>query len=509
MAENVPCSSSHSDAGSDDESSTSELTHSSSEQFSLLERLKRPKASELSRKRKIPCNPPKGLKKGKGIVSAEPQKVTASSRVSEFPNQNLSVVLGKLFCDACREHLSLKKSVIYMYLKSAKHGSGVERLKSNEKKEQSIIKMLERYDKQVHPVGEKLPDSVRVHRIKVLTCFLKAGVPLNKMDCFRDLLQESSYRLSSSHHLAEMIPIVRQQEAEKVHSEINGKNVAMVFDGTTHVCEAMVIILRFIDDEWCIKQRVVKIMLLAKALCGEEVARELMVCISTELGISGNRLVASMRDCASVNNVAMQTVKVLYPNVIDIGCFSHTLDLVGEKFNTPVLDSFFKTWIGMFSRSPKTKFAWKTKTGLPIPSYSCTRWWSKWEVLQHLHASFGDVYSFLQDSELLPSRLKLLAILDDPPQNRKLQMELAVTVDAGEPFVKSTYRLEGDGPFALIAYQEISTLRAAVSTEHYPNVVAVSNKLTAVSTSRNNSLPMQRHVLHLHMTTSKRSIMKI
>ena len=133
-----------------------------------------------------------------------------------------------------------------MYLKSAKHGSGVERLKSNEKKEQSIIKMLERYDKQVHPVGEKLPDSVRVHRIKVLTCFLKAGVPLNKMDCFRDLLQESSYRLSSSHHLAEMIPIVRQQEAEKVHSEINGKNVAMVFDGTTHVCEAMVIILRFI-----------------------------------------------------------------------------------------------------------------------------------------------------------------------------------------------------------------------------------------------------------------------
>ena len=42
--------------------------------------------------------------------------------------------------------------------------------------------------------------------------------------------------------------------------------------------------------------------------------------------------------------------------------------------------------------------------------------------------------------------------------------------------------LEGDGPLALIAYEEISTLRA---TEHYPNVVAVSNKLTAVSTSRN------------------------
>ena len=103
-------------------------------------------------------------------------------------------------------------------------------------------------------------------------------------------------------------------------------------------------------------------------------------------------------------------------------------------------------------------------------------------MLQHLHASCGDVYSFLQDSELPPSRLKLLA---RPPQNRNLHMDLAVTVDAGEPFVKSTYKLEGDGPRALSAYEEISTLCAAVSTEQYPNVVAVSNKLTAVSTSRN------------------------
>ena len=101
------------------------------------------------------------------------------------------------------------------------------------------------YNKQVHPVGEKLhlPDNVRVHRIKVLTCFLKMGLPLNKIDCLCDLLKESSYQLSSSHHLAEIISIIRQQEVEKVRSEVDGKNVDMVFDGTTQVCEAMVIIV--------------------------------------------------------------------------------------------------------------------------------------------------------------------------------------------------------------------------------------------------------------------------
>ena len=487
MANHLCCSKSLVvEASSDTASSTSELTTSSSDSCSLLDHLRMPKPSELSRKRKIPCNPPpKGQKKGKGVVTSEPRRVAALTRVAEFPDSNLSVVLGRLFCNACREHLSLKKSVIELHLKSTKHGVGVERLKSKQTREQSILHMLEKYDKEVHPVGEKLPDCVRLQRIKVLICFLKAGLPLKKIDCFRDLLEETSYRLTSSQHLAEMIPIVRQQQAEKIVADIQGKHISVVFDGTTHVCEAMVIIVRFIDNYWCIKQYVVKIMLLAKALSGEEVARELMVCISTGLGISGDRLVATMRDRAAVNNVAMRTVKVLYPNVIDIGCFSHTLDIVGEKFKTPVLDEFLKAWIGIFSRSIKTKFAWKSKTGLPIPSYSSTRWWSKWEVVRQIHDSFGDIHAFLQDAELPPSRLKMLAILDNPPEYRKLQIELAVTVDAGEPFVKSTYRLEGDGPLALIAYEEISTVRAAVTTEHYPNVVAVSNKLTTVPAARN------------------------
>lgn len=46
-----------------------------------------------------------------------------------------------------------------------------------------------------------------------------------------------------------------------------------------------------------------------------------------------------MRDRASLNNMAMQTVHVLYSKLFDIGCFAQTIDHVGEKFNTPVLKS--------------------------------------------------------------------------------------------------------------------------------------------------------------------------
>ena len=52
-----------------------------------------------------------------------------------------------------------------------------------------------------------------------------------------------------------------------------------------------------------------------------------------------------MHDCASTNNVALRTLKVVYPTVVDVGCISHTLDLVGEKFTTPHLNEFFTWWV--------------------------------------------------------------------------------------------------------------------------------------------------------------------
>lgn len=443
---------------------TDTTTSSDAATVNLLSRLRNPTISDLARKRKIPRNPPKGVKKGTGKVASEPQKVQPSTRLKEFPDQHLSVDGGKLFCTACREKVSLKKSIISFHIKSSKHATGVERLKTKEKREQSIPEMLKRYDADVHPVGETLPENERIYRIKVLTCFLKSGTPLSKLDCFRYILEEGGYRLTSSKHLGELIPIIQRQQEEKLMDELSDKNVSIIFDGTTHICEALVIIVRYIDEQWQIQQRIIRLKMLAKSLTGEELARELIVSLSTEFKVSGDRLIPAIHDRASVNNVAIRTLKILYPKLVDIGCFSHTLDIVGEKFVTPTLNDFTKTWIGMFSRSTKTKLAWKNTTSSTFPTYSPTRWWSKWEVMSQIHRSFGDVQQFLQNSDLPPSRLKLLEILNDPNKHLQLCLELAVTVDAGEPFVKATYRLESDGPLVFCVYEIISQLQATVTS---------------------------------------------
>ena len=141
-------------------------------------------------------------------------------------------------------------------------------------------------------------------------------------------------------------------------------------------------------------------MLLAKSMTGEELARQLIECLSTELGIPSHLLIASMRDRASVNSVAVRTLSIVYPQVFDIGCFSHTLDHVGEHLRTPVLDDFISAWIGLFSQSPKNKLMWKTITGITPASYSVTRWWSRWEVIKQVHDTFGDVESFVNRDDL-------------------------------------------------------------------------------------------------------------
>ena len=55
-----------------------------------------------------------------------------------------------------------------------------------------------------------------------------------------------------------------------------------------------------------------------------------------------------MRDRALENSVADRMLKLVFPKLFDIGCFSHTIDHVGERFNTPELNDFMKTWIGVF-----------------------------------------------------------------------------------------------------------------------------------------------------------------
>ena len=178
---------------------------------------------------------------------------------------------GVQFCRACREELATKKSSIESHIKSQKHINR-KKLALKNKEESDILQALKAYDSQVHPVGDGLPYSTRVYRVKVVTTMLKAGVPLSKIDLFRDLLEEHAYALTSSTLLRQLIPFILQEELSRIKREILNRPLSIIFDGTTHVCEVFVVVVHYLTDDWELKHCVGRLKLLAKSMTGDNLA---------------------------------------------------------------------------------------------------------------------------------------------------------------------------------------------------------------------------------------------
>lgn len=69
-----------------------------------------------------------------------------------------------------------------------------------------------------------------------------------------------------------------------------------------------------------------RFQIVAKSVNGEEIARALISVLSVNYGIAWQHLLAAMKDRASVNEAAVQTLKIVYPNLLSVGCFSYTID---------------------------------------------------------------------------------------------------------------------------------------------------------------------------------------
>ena len=119
---------------------------------------------------------------------------------------------------------------------------------------------------------------------------------------------------------------------------------SVIFDGSTRLGEALAIIVRFIDKDWNIQQRLLKLEILAKSMNAEELAQRLIQCLAVEYGMQPNHLLAAMRDGASVNEAGLRQVMFFFPNIRNIICFSHTIDNVGKHFEFSVLDTFSRCW---------------------------------------------------------------------------------------------------------------------------------------------------------------------
>ena len=68
-----------------------------------------------------------------------------------------------LFCNTCREEISLKCQVIRLHIQSKKHASGKERLQEKTLRDMDIATCFKLYSQRENVVGVSLPTDCQLH----------------------------------------------------------------------------------------------------------------------------------------------------------------------------------------------------------------------------------------------------------------------------------------------------------------------------------------------------------
>lgn len=245
-------------------------------------------------KRKAPESPeidPTHLKKAKTSEYTSPTEysffsllVSASSNLSpcsrclEYPGRFLaaeqnSLDQEELRCKICRAVVDHKrKDSVEKHLISKKH------LELEKEKESAVLSNATLFDfgaaRPNIPVGSgsSLTPDHQNWRLAVLNTFLKAGVPIAKIDEFRSLLElHAPLSLTHSSHMAKMIPAVLKSMNATTAALIKNRYVVILFDGTPHIGEVVSIVVRFWNGR--LRQRLLSFIHLDKSPSAVELYR--------------------------------------------------------------------------------------------------------------------------------------------------------------------------------------------------------------------------------------------
>ena len=179
-----------------------------------------------------------------------------------------------------------------------------------------------------------------------------------------------------------------------------GRKLSVIFDGTTRMGETLAILVCFVDNNFALNSAWYICNYWANHLL-EKNWQEILTVLQAHYKVLPGSLLGAMHDRASVNNVAMNTVGIVFPNtwywVYVTYCRSCWC-----KFLTPVLDDFVTAWVKC-SHSPKSPLLRSNRVGFSVRTFCKTRWWSRWDVIDQSLEVLGDVEPFLvQNDDLAP-----------------------------------------------------------------------------------------------------------
>ena len=428
------------------------------DRLSKLDKLgEKPKLASIERARK--CSKARSAITKPHSRKPAPLSV-ALKRVDEFGDP-LHIKNNALHCSACPMYLCTKKSTVANHLASTKHKKAVLRAEQNALKGKDVQHDIEEYDK-ANPgaAGSTLAMCVRKQRYEVAELFLAAGVPLHKLDMFRDFFRDLGLNLTSAHHMKEVVPQIVQAEERRVYSEISKQYVSFTFDGTSRSGDCINGIVRWCSEDFELEMRLTLFVTLQVSADGDSLKRLLGHHLMNDLRLTTKQLVSFHRDSCATNGVAIRALTEFYPATHDILCFPHIMSCMGDKIIMPVLDRFMTAYVTMLSQSHAAKNLWQGLLGHYPRSFSGVRWFSKAEISMEFAENahlLPDFVLKLEQNEIAPALTRTLRDIID---NHFFQFscDCALMLDCKNLTILC-HELEGDRCEGLVLYNRIEALR--------------------------------------------------
>jgi hypothetical protein len=255
--------------------------------------------------------------------------------------------------------------------KSRKHTDSIEALVKERSKQSDVVAFLEVRLRSLYshsfsqreqeaggiPEGEgaKLDAQILAFRLRVLETVLKAGHSITAVDHYRELFESGGFALTDSSHMRQYVPLLRKHCLLKDQSFVKDKLVSLIFDGTSHFGELLLVIARCWSGT-SFEQRLIRLRHSDVPLDASILGSVLLRALNT-LQIDGASVVAFIKDGASVNLKAVEDLKAVADHhlgkALNVTCWSHIFNRVGKRLKLEIAFSFIKTWSSLFAKSMK------------------------------------------------------------------------------------------------------------------------------------------------------------
>ena len=293
-----------------------------------------------------------------------------------------------------------------------------------------------------------------------LKAFLRCGIPLNKLDGpFRDYLQKYSQQaLVNRVDLARgFLPDLVTEETKLQREELKDRLLSIVYDATPRQGDCFALVVRFMELDPNLRIAFAKHVLIhVSTLDGSMNAESLSAEVTTALTnrrIWNDNVPASAMDRCYTNSASATEMNEGAEisgalQRFNVYCFSHMICNAGGCAAFILLELFWSYIQKIFSQSTQAQNDWEEVTGTAWPTYSETRWFSMYDVLEKLSKLFPDLLTVITRvaaKKVSPANsAKLLALLLDPLLSRKLKIQLASYVEVLFPLRNLCYWLESD-----------------------------------------------------------------